>query len=276
MPTDPELELARSAFGSHVEVRRWTWTGRGPRSFSAAAHTDLELAWVERGAVRYRIGAREQIVEPGRVFFVPPGVEHETGFLSPVRGIALGVSAAQVETIARRLPAFGGGFVLGDGRPLPASLATLCRWVAAEADGDAAGREIIADALLDVLLVELLRHRGRRCATLGNDRRVASVITRMHAEYAEPLSVADLARAAGMSRFHFARLFRRNTGKSPRDYLQEVRLAEAARRLEREHESIAAVAVAVGIGDAPRFSRQFRRAYGVAPAQYRRGARGRQ
>src|SRR5437870_3949438 len=89
---------------------------------------------------------------------------------------------------------------------------------------------------------------GSRELTVVRDPRVRRSIECIRARYAEPIGVSELAQAAGMSRFHFGRTFRRETGRSPYRYLVETRLAEAARLLERRS-TVTETAFAVGISD---------------------------
>src|ERR1700716_3523981 len=67
------------------------------------------------------------------------------------------------------------------------------------------------------------------------------------ARYAEPLVVADLARAAGLSRAHFSREFRRAFGESPHAYLLARRLERSAALLRTTDRSVAAICFAVGL-----------------------------
>src|SRR3954454_15173045 len=89
------------------------------------------------------------------------------------------------------------------------------------------------------------------------------------ARYAEPLDVDDLAAAAGLSRAHFSREFRRAFGVSPHAYLLTRRLQRAAAMLRTTDNSVAEVCVAVGLQSVGSFTTSFKRAYGVTPTAYR-------
>lgn len=89
------------------------------------------------------------------------------------------------------------------------------------------------------------------------------------ARYAEPLVVADLARAAGLSPAHFSREFRRTYGESPHQYLLTRRLERAAALLARTDRSVTEICFAVGLGSVGSFVSSFRRIYGVTPQAYR-------
>jgi AraC-like DNA-binding protein len=89
------------------------------------------------------------------------------------------------------------------------------------------------------------------------------------ARYFEHLSVADLARAAGLSRAHFSREFRRVYGESPHAYLLSRRLERAAALLRMTDRSVADICFSVGLQSIGSFTTSFTRAYGVPPGAYR-------
>jgi AraC-like DNA-binding protein len=89
------------------------------------------------------------------------------------------------------------------------------------------------------------------------------------ARYFEPLGVDDLAGAAGLSRAHFSREFRRAFGESPHGYLLTRRLERAAALLLTTDRSIADVCFSVGLQSLGSFTSSFTRTYGMSPAAYR-------
>ena len=89
------------------------------------------------------------------------------------------------------------------------------------------------------------------------------------ARFAEPLTVADLADAAGLSPAHFSREFRRAFGESPHVYLLTRRLERAASMLRMTDRSVADICVAVGLSSVGSFTSTFTRVYGESPTTYR-------
>jgi AraC-like DNA-binding protein len=89
------------------------------------------------------------------------------------------------------------------------------------------------------------------------------------ARYFEPLTVDDLARAAGLSRAHFSREFRRAFGESPHAYLLTRRLERAAALLRSTDRSVAEICFTVGLQSVGSFTTSFTRAYGMSPSGYR-------
>ena len=82
------------------------------------------------------------------------------------------------------------------------------------------------------------------------------------ARYAEPLTVADLARSAGLSQAHFSREFRRAFGESPHVYLLTRRLERAAAMLRMTDRSVADICADVGLSSLGSFTTTFTRVYG--------------
>jgi AraC-like DNA-binding protein len=87
--------------------------------------------------------------------------------------------------------------------------------------------------------------------------------------YPEPLRVADLARAAGLSAAHFSREFRRWFGEPPHAYLVARRLERAAALLVSTDLTILEICTAVGLSSVGSFTTSFRRRYDLTPAAYR-------
>jgi AraC-like DNA-binding protein len=89
------------------------------------------------------------------------------------------------------------------------------------------------------------------------------------ARYFESLSVDDMAQAAGLSRAHFSREFRRVFGESPHSYLLTRRLERAATLLRTTDRGVADICFSVGLQSVGSFTTSFTRTYGVSPAAYR-------
>src|SRR5258706_4277122 len=90
----------------------------------------------------------------------------------------------------------------------------------------------------------------------------------------EDTSLDALAAHAGLSPFHFLRVFSAALGVTPHQYLVRSRLRQAAQLLAEDDRAITDVAYDVGFADVSNFVRTFRRAAGVSPRQFPRAARG--
>jgi AraC-like DNA-binding protein len=89
------------------------------------------------------------------------------------------------------------------------------------------------------------------------------------ARYSERIDVDDMARAAGLSRAHFSREFRRAFGESPHAYLLTRRLERAAALLRNTDRSVADICFSVGLHSVGSFTASFTRTYARSPTAYR-------
>jgi len=87
--------------------------------------------------------------------------------------------------------------------------------------------------------------------------------------YSEPLGVDDMAAAAGLSRAHFSRAFRREFGESPHVYLLTRRLERAAALLRNTDRTVAEICFDVGLTSVGSFTTSFKRMFGASPTEYR-------
>jgi|GEM_PF-6737804 len=105
-----------------------------------------------------------------------------------------------------------------------------------------------------------------------NRRALSRALAYIEAHLGEEVSLDDLAGAAAISRFHFARLFRASTGHSPMAFLLRLRIARAQDMLHAGNRRIAEIAAALGFFDQSHFARTFRRLTGQSPREYARCA----
>jgi AraC-like DNA-binding protein len=90
------------------------------------------------------------------------------------------------------------------------------------------------------------------------------------ARYAEAVTVADMARASGLSPAHFSRAFTGAFGETPHRYLLTRRLERAATLLRTTDRKVVDICFLVGLGSVGSFTTSFRRMFGMTPTQYRR------
>ena len=158
-----------------------------------------------------------------------------------------------------------------------ARLAALAQSLAAELRDEDAGHEIVLDALVEQLLVNLLRRHANvsrrdelELSRVGLvDRRVRRAVELMHARLDRELPLEELAAAAYLSPFHFARLFKKVTGASPHAYLAALRIDRAQSLLANSDASITEIAARVGYSSHSHFTKAFRQSAGLTPRAFR-------
>lgn len=166
-------------------------------------------------------------------------------------------------------------------REVPAGFATVPPWsfahvpVTLSVDGMLfPGRRFPPVQPHDAIVPIEARDAGmRRTPARGLSRNaLARALEFMERNLGEEVGLDDIARAACVSRSHFARLFRVSMGDSPMGYLLRLRVERAKALLARNDQTICAIALALGFFDQSHFSRTFRRMTGQSPSQFARAA----
>ena len=111
-------------------------------------------------------------------------------------------------------------------------------------------------------------------AAMRDRRRAVETALWIDAHSHRPIDLKDAADQAGISPFHFLRLFSDVLGVTPHQYLVRSRLRHAARRLADDDSPITDIAYDVGFGDLSNVVRTFHRAAGASPLRFRQASRG--
>lgn len=218
---------------------------------------------------------------PGDVGVVPSGAELHLrsvdGTPQPVTSLAFLLAPELLDEVfdAAGLRASPLVPVVGARSPQVAQIAGLVRPVLPEAAGLAALHlETLGYALAVAVASD---HSEARTVPEPSVAQLSSaqlnrVVHHVEDNLAAPLALADLAALAHVSPFHFARLFRASTGRSPHAYVIERRVARAEELLTRTGLPLVEVAVACGFADQSHLTRQMVRHLGRTPSALRRGA----
>ncbi|MFG2298349.1 AraC family transcriptional regulator [Streptomyces sp. NPDC048603] len=163
-----------------------------------------------------------------------------------------------------------------DRRP---ALRSAVELLAAELETPRLGTDAVIPALLDTLLLYMLRiwfdEQPARGDTTGwaaalNDPPVTGALHAIHRDPAAPWTVAKLAAEAGLSRARFARRFAMLVGQPPLGYLTWWRMTTAARLLRTTDAPLRSIAAQVGYTSEFALAHAFKRTHGTAPGAYRR------
>ncbi|MCG8537270.1 MAG: AraC family transcriptional regulator [Pseudomonadales bacterium] len=100
--------------------------------------------------------------------------------------------------------------------------------------------------------------------------RINRAILKLHNDYAQPITIQQLATLAGMSVSSFHEHFKTTTALSPLQYLKNIRLHKAQQMLSLSADSVSSIGFEVGYESAAQFSREFARKFGYPPSKYRR------
>lgn len=158
-------------------------------------------------------------------------------------------------------------------RDQPPELAMVIDLLTSDVRSERPGTAVSRTALIDLLLVHVLRVHERR-DPVPFDVPVQRALQALHANPQQPWTVQRLSARVGLSRSGFSRLFTEQTGQSPMAYLTALRMTWAAALLTDTDAPLAVIAGRVGYSGEFAFANAFRRELGVAPGRYRRERRG--
>jgi AraC family transcriptional regulator, arabinose operon regulatory protein len=153
----------------------------------------------------------------------------------------------------------------------------LLEEIVAELAGERPGKEIVMRALIEQLLVHILRNYSTprlsedlELSRVGLiDRRIRRSVELMHTQLDQDLTLKELAAASYLSPFHFARLFKKLTGASPHNYLAGIRATRAQLLLAETDLSVTEIGARVGYLSGSHFTKAFRLATGATPREFR-------
>ncbi len=260
--------LLKGLLPSHV--------GFFPRASRHCVHrpTGVEQAifkYCVRGAGWCEIDGRRHDVRAGDLMVVPPCAPHKYGATpeSPWTVHWFHATGEHLEALMSELEVGRAAPIVHLGRD--PRLLDLFRDLQPVLDEDYAFPQLLyASQLLGHLVGVMIRlRRERRTETPHASRRVLATVERMKHRLDDALDVVQLATHADLSVSHYAALFRRLTGSSPKVYFDRLRLERAAQLLLTSEQTIGAIARQVGYDDPLHFSRRFKAVRGIAPSAYR-------
>jgi AraC family transcriptional regulator len=200
-----------------------------------------------------------------------------------VEFVSIGVSPALVNEMVTEigLTRTTASIVFRQALVTDSTITKMAREIAAEVAAEQLGRTAMLDTLVRRLAIHLLRcHLTVRqsdqieLSRAGPvDRRLRRAIEFMHDNFGRELAVEEIASAAYLSEYHFARLFKQITGVTPHVYLANVRLERARKLLADTALPISEIASMVGYQSQSHFSKMFRSVTGITPRAYREGSR---
>ncbi|MEN3333427.1 MAG: AraC family transcriptional regulator [Blastocatellia bacterium] len=265
------------AFMSRPEfsVRR---TATAHCRFEMHAHAAFTVTALLAGRMQTCIGENEFALTAGDVAFTGIGQlhaaeAHEIDFVSIRIHPALintlvaemGLTRATAEIVFRR------------SHTTDEILLAMARIIAGEVTDEKPGHEIMLAALVRQLAIHLLRSHltVRKSAQIELsrvgpvDRRLRRAIEFLHDNYGRELALEEIAAAAYLSEYHFARLFKQITGTTPHVYLANLRIEKARRLLIETTLPIIEIAAMVGYQSQSHFSKIFKSVTGITPRAYR-------
>lgn len=232
----------------------------------------VAISLVLSGTFSYRSAKGSLLMSPGALLLGNVGhtyqCSHEHG--EGDRCLSFQFDPALFEDLARDCGVSKAYFSSDRLPPLRATAQLTARAVAAMQMQDSF-EELALELAGAALRISQDIHPAPVARTKRTETRIAEVLRHLESSAVQSLRLEDLARMAGLSRYHFLRAFKSVTGVTPHQWVLRARLRDAAHRLATSRSSVTEIALDAGFTDLSNFIRGFVAEYGVSPRKYRAG-----
>ena len=260
--------MAGDGWSVHEVVCR---AGPSDRPFEER-HEGFSVSAVLEGSFTYRSDAGHGLLYPGALLLGNDGRCFECGHAHGIgdRCVSLNVREDLFGEIAAATTPTSRFRFSSPSVPSPKSLPIIAQMEALSYVPSPLRSEELVFGLIERVIAAMTGDRRTQAAPTAREmRRVVEAIRLVESDAGRPLELKEMAAVAGMSKYHFLRVFRRLTGVTPHQYLISARLRRAALALACSRRPVIAVALDSGFGDLSTFNKTFRAAFGLTPTQYR-------
>lgn len=215
------------------------------------------------------------VLNPGAITVLPAGTNFSCRIDQPLDFVTLYLTPEFYRRVAERNGMSEGPVLRPSCAVQDDLLRSMILRLRAEAAQETGGNPRYAESLASAVAMHLMRdytqvrrlEPSRIAIALPVLRRVTEHI---EANLPEPIPLTRLAQIAGLSPWHFARVFKEATGVTPHTYVIRARLQRAQERLREGEASLAEIATQTGFCDQSHLARHFRRVFGLSPSAWRR------
>jgi len=246
--------------------------------FEPHSHTAFTVASILSGRLVGSIGDSPITAVAGDAVLINVGQTH-AGQGEELEFVSVSVAPVVVEDLISEIGSIHGGAEIRFRNSVVSddALSATTGTIVCELNQAMLGRDAMLESLVRQMAVHLIRSHlaVRRTASIEIsragpvDRRLRRAIEFMHDNYSRELDLEEIAAAAYLSEFHFARMFKQITGVTPHYYLANLRLERARKLLLETTLPISEIAAMVGYQSQSHFTRVFRSVAGVTPRAFR-------
>jgi AraC-like DNA-binding protein len=249
-------------------------------------HAQVEINYIMRGRVHYRMGGHELTLSAGQMGLFWGGQPHQMDGSSR-DSIYAGAHLPLVHFFRMRLPAAVSAMLMGGATMLTsqtdaADRENFPRWFRYVTSGEEAkAQHAVEELLLRIQRIFMEPYEtispgkvnGAATETGASSPAVVKMCDFIAANFLEEIDAADIADAAGLHPKYAMNLFRKSTGMTLIKYLTLLRLSHAQAKLMHSSDSILQVAMDSGFGSVSAFNKAFRLIAGMPPSDFRRDGR---
>lgn len=248
------LRLAERAYPAHFRT-------------PVHSHPDAYFCLILDGASRQTYGSKSRVREPLTTTFYPPH-ESQSEFFGSAGGRIF-----NVEMDARWLNHFREYSVIGE--ESKDALGGTVAWLMSRLRHEFHRVDHASALVIEGLTLEIIAAASRQFATPDNltARWLEQARDILHAQFADRLTLACIAKTVGVHPVYLASAFRKKYHCTVGDYRERLRIEFACSELSSSHSSLAEIALAAGFANQAHFSRTFKRHTGTTPARYRTQSR---
>ncbi|MEW6126417.1 MAG: helix-turn-helix domain-containing protein [Acidobacteriota bacterium] len=249
-----------------------------PTTFEAHSHSYYTVTVLLSGRMQITIGENHFAFGRGQTTFTNAHQTHAASG-AEFEFVSIGISPTLINELVTELGltrnaaeiVFHSSLVTDD------SITTTVRSIAGEIAQEKIGHQEMLETLVRQLVIHLLRSHltVRKSAQIELsraglvDRRLRRAIEFMHDNFGRELALEEIAAAAYLSEFHFARLFKQLIGATPHAYLANLRIERARKLLAETSIPIIEIAAMVGYQSQSHFTKIFKSVTGLTPRSYR-------
>ena len=244
--------------------------GEAPKAASHY-HDCFEVYYLQAGTCWYFIDRKSYRLTAGDIALIPAGVIHKTSYETEKSSRSLlycaeGLIPESARQILMQLPYF----------PKSKENAALVQGIFRRIQAEYENPDPYSQDAIRILVAELLLLIARKSQMGHHEKQESPIVEKaagyIQEHYMESVTLHDVAEHCFVSREHLSRIFKKETGFGFNEYLNVYRLKRANAILaENPKSKVSQVAVRCGFGDSNYFSKQYKKMYGVAPTQTKRG-----
>lgn len=248
-----------------LEINELSYTSQCPKN--VMTHRFTEIFYQVSGEGHTVVEGAPVTLAAGELLLLNPGIQHRMMAMQTPRAKTIQLRAEHL-----LFDFAGNGFAQYGNTDTNNHLLGCMYGMLYETAERALGYEVVCDQLLSIAVIQLLRFTRCSLTILGSGglpAQCSMVQQYINNHFKEDLNLDQLADQCGLNKFYLVHSFKKATGTTPINYLNQLRLQEAEKLLKTTDLPVAEIAQDVGFSSQNGFSQSFRRFKGVSPTRYR-------